>query len=221
MDFDERYFSEIYGGSYDLRNPSWKTGALLEEIGRHSSGGQLMDVGCAYGAFLKAAAEHGGFELWGTDLSEHALEVARERLTDHGVRLQHGGLFDSGGAANSFDVVTIFDVIEHIDDLGAAFGALRELLRSDGLLVLTVPVYDGPLGPLVSLLDRDPTHIHKWGRMDWVERIGAEGFEVVEWIGLYRYPILGRVYLHRRSRRLRGLAPAVLILARPRGGEKG
>jgi len=221
MDFDERYYSDNYGGRYDLRNPPRKTSAILDEISKHCPGGRLMDVGCAYGAFLQAAADSGRYQLWGTDVSEHAIEIARERLTDHDVSLQAGGLFDSGGPPRSFDVVTLFDVIEHIDNLGTSFGAIRDLLQDGGLLALTVPVYDGPLGGLVSLLDNDPTHLHKVSRWDWVERVQAGGFQVLEWSGLYRYPVLGRFYFHRRSRRFRDFAPAILILARLREGARG
>ncbi|MEE2829090.1 MAG: class I SAM-dependent methyltransferase [Myxococcota bacterium] len=216
MDFEERYFSEIYGGSYDLRNPRWKTRALLAAVRQHCRAGRLMDVGCAYGAFLAEAAADGGFELWGTDLSEHALAEASRRLDGEAVQLQHGGLFDSGGVPGSFDVVTIFDVIEHIDDLDAAFEQLRVLLRPGGLLAVSVPVYDGPLGPLVDALDKDPTHLHKLSRDRWIELVDAAGFELLEWSGLIRYPILGKVYLHRQTRRLRRIAPAILLLSRLR-----
>ena len=131
--FEEEYFSGIYGGDYDARNPKYKFRALLGELRKHQPHGRLLDVGCAYGRFLEVAAEEGGYTLSGTDVSEHAAGVAAERLGDR-ARVQPGGLLESPFAGETFDVVTMFDVIEHIEDQDAAFARIRELLRPSGLL---------------------------------------------------------------------------------------
>lgn len=215
MDFERGYFDEIYGGEYDRRNPRRKTRRMLATLLRFESRGRLLDVGCAYGAFLREAHAAQRFELAGTDVSEHAVGVARSRLPES-VDLRVGGLFDAGFEPGSFDVVCLFDVIEHIEDLTAAFDEVRRLLRPRGLFMMSVPVYDGPLGPVVRALDKDPTHIHKLGRRDWVDTTRDQGFDVLHWIGLYRYFLAGRRYLFWDSLVARPFAPAILLAARPR-----
>jgi SAM-dependent methyltransferase len=217
MDFERRYFDEIYGGAYDRRNPRWKTRPLLRAIEQAAPGGRLLDVGCAYGAFLCEASRSGRYELAGTDISEHAIDIATERLAGRDVDLRVGGLFDSGHPDGSFDVLCMFDVIEHLPDLDAAFAQVRRLLRPDGLFAMSVPVYDGAVGRLVGLLDKDPTHLHKLARGAWVDACGQAGFEVRSWIGLWRYLAAGRVYLYFQSRFGRQRSPAVLVLARAGG----
>jgi len=215
MDFEQQYFDGIYGGDYDRRNPRWKARSILASILRFRTGGRLLDIGCAYGAFLAEASRTGRFELSGTDVSEHAIQVARERLEGKGVELRVGGLFDTGHEPGSVDIACLFDVIEHIPDLQAAFAEIQGLLAPDGLLVLSVPVYDGLVGRLVERLDKDPTHVHKLGRSDWVDACTEHGFEVLHWMGLFRYFLAGRVYLHRQSLLFREMAPAILVFARP------
>lgn len=214
-DFEQGYFEDIYGGDYDRRNPEYKTRGMMDALLRFETGGRLVDVGCAYGAFLKQASLAGTFELHGTDLSAHAVQVAQERL-GAAASLQVGGLFDSKFEPGFFDVVCLFDVIEHIEDQDAAFARIRELLRPSGLLALTVPVYDGPLGRVVEALDNDPTHLHKLGRRDWVQACRSRDFEVMHWFGLYRYFVGGRVYAYHQSLFGRRWAPAIMLLARPR-----
>jgi SAM-dependent methyltransferase len=104
--------------------------------------------------------------------------------------------------------------VEHVEDLPGAFAELRRVLRPGGLLAFVVPVYDGLTGPLVRRLDKDPTHIHKWARNQWIGAVQSFGFELVDWVGLFRYLIPGGPYLFRRSRRVRDHCPAVLVFAR-------
>ena len=217
MDFEDRYFAEVYGGDYDRRNPRRKTRPLVAAVSSELDGGRLLDVGCAYGAFLREAARDRRLELAGTDVSTHAVDVARRRLAGLAVDLRPGGLFDCDFEEGSFDAVCMFDVIEHIEDLDAAFARVGSLLRPGGLFAMSVPVYDGPTGRLVERLDTDPTHLHKLARDRWVQTCVEHGFGVQRWLGLWRYFVGGRVYVYWQSRLGRRLAPAVLLLARWQG----
>lgn len=214
-DFGSEYFDGIYGGDYEARNPRYKFRALLGAIRMHQPSGRLLDIGCAYGKFLEVAALEGGYELSGMDLSEHAVEVARERLEPHGVRVRQGGVLDRPFDGETFDVVTMFDVIEHVPDLDAAFDAARVRLNPGGVLAISVPVYDGPVGVLVEAMDMDPTHVHKLGRREWVERCEAAGLRVLRKVGIVRYFMAGRFYVHVQGRRLFPQSPAILLITTP------
>jgi 2-polyprenyl-3-methyl-5-hydroxy-6-metoxy-1,4-benzoquinol methylase len=135
--FDQAYFGAVsnYGGRYDRYNPPHKIAGYLREIRRLRPRGALLDVGCAFGRFLERARQH--YQCEGVDISAYALSLAEPRLP--GVPLHHSAIqtFHRG---RTFDVITCFDVLEHVPDLPRALGRLRELLAPDGILAIAVPV---------------------------------------------------------------------------------
>ena len=80
-------------------------------------------------------------------------------------------------------------------------------------MVMVVPVYDGLCGPLIRKMDRDPTHVHKVARGDWLAWLSRH-FELMEWSGVVRYLLPGRWYLHVATRLGRNHTPAILVVAR-------
>jgi len=123
---------------------SWRPAALarLALIERHRStkGGRLLDVGCSTGWFLSVASQ-GGWQATGIDVSPSAVAYNRARGLD--ARLATLERHEFGAPA--FDVVTMFDSIEHMPSPMRALAAARELLTDDGLLVVTTPNIDGLL----------------------------------------------------------------------------
>jgi 2-polyprenyl-3-methyl-5-hydroxy-6-metoxy-1,4-benzoquinol methylase len=108
----------------------------LDIIEKHlSHRGRLLDVGCALGFFVEAARRR-GYQAQGVDISEHAVAYARDRL---GVEARAGTIHEAGFAPGSFDVITAWDVIEHVPDPVAELRYMRSLLAEDGLLVLSTP----------------------------------------------------------------------------------
>jgi SAM-dependent methyltransferase len=205
--FEQHYFEQVYNAAYDQRNPRYKHRSYLREVRRVTpEGGALLDVGCAYGSFLGEAAGH--FACTGCDVSGHAVEVASRRLP--GVPVFQSDVLGVPPSGD-YDVVTCFDVLEHVSALDAALAHLRTVLKPRGALVITVPVYDTPVGRLVGRLDRDPTHVHKLSRHAWLDRVRAAGFEDVRWRGILRYYFGGAWYLHWCSPGIRRFSPAILL----------
>ncbi len=95
--------------------------------GRH-----LLDVGCGTGTFLSVARE--SYPCCGVDVSADAVAVVRERL---GVEAHAGDLVALDLPGGSFDVITLFDVIEHVLEPGAWLRAVRRLLAPRGIVVVT------------------------------------------------------------------------------------
>ena len=97
---------------------------------------RILDVGCGTGANLLMLAEYGDAE--GVDISEDALAFCRERGLDK-VRLGAGEQlpYDDG----TFDLVTAFDVVEHMDDDLAGLREMRRVLRPGGRALLFVPTF--------------------------------------------------------------------------------
>jgi SAM-dependent methyltransferase len=108
------------------------------------SGGDLLDVGCAFGFFLEEAGRR-GWRAVGIDLSPQAVALASARGLD--ARLV--GVEAAGFADESFDAVTLFYVLEHVRDPRAVLERVYRWLRPGGTAVLRVP----HTAPLVQLLD--------------------------------------------------------------------
>ena len=110
---------------------------LLSIVRRNVSGGRLLDVGCSSGLFLVTAAD-AGFEVVGIDPARAAARRARAALGDRG-RVLEGTLEDVDLPKGSFDVVTMWDVLEHVADPTDFLRRASSLLRDGGYLFVNVP----------------------------------------------------------------------------------
>lgn len=140
---DAATLARVYGALadrvYDAEDASRSSSAhehldLVEAY--RSERGRLLDIGCASGLFVAAAHER-GWQARGADASEWGIARARERCP--GARFDVGTLETLELERESVDVVTLFDVLEHVHDPRAALDRIRGWLRPGGLLVLSVP----------------------------------------------------------------------------------
>lgn len=102
--------------------------------------GRILDVGCGNGDFL-AALKARGWEVYGTEFSPAACDLAREK----GVAVQQGDLLSAAFPDGFFDVVTLWHVFEHLPEPRNELAEIQRILSSDGLLVIEVP-NNGSLG---------------------------------------------------------------------------
>ncbi len=213
MHFDRSYFESQYR-NYRAQNPPRKL-EFYRRLALMSAPGQerpkVLDLGCAFGLFLSGLPP--GWERFGVDASEYAIAHARKAVPDAAFEVALSADWTFPGP---FDVITAFDVLEHIPALGAALRRIAASLRPGGGFIFVVPVYDGPTGPLIRFLDRDPTHVHKKPRAYWLEYASGH-FEIVNWWGIYRYLFPGNFYMHVVTTMLRNYSPAIACLAKVRG----
>lgn len=212
--FERDYFETAYR-DYGLQNPPWKLRfyrRLLEQSLAVVGHPTILEIGCGPGTFL--ASLGGRWTTFGSDVSAHALIIARSRNPRaHVVRASAAGL----PFARAFNAIVSFDVLEHVPEVGAAFGEVAAHLAADGVFVFVVPVYDGLSGPFIRQLDRDPTHVHKRGRNFWLA-LASERFDVVDWCGIVRYLLPGGVYLNWPTHLMRRHTPAIAVVARLKAG---
>jgi SAM-dependent methyltransferase len=97
--------------------------------------GRLLDVGTAAGAFLRAARD-AGWDAIGIEPNRWLAEWGRNQ---YGVDIQVGTVDDLPLPEASFDVITLWDVIEHTPDPLHVLRSARRLLKPDGLLVVNYP----------------------------------------------------------------------------------
>jgi 2-polyprenyl-3-methyl-5-hydroxy-6-metoxy-1,4-benzoquinol methylase len=94
--------------------------------------GRLLDVGCAAGFFLQVSYEH-GWKVFGVEPAACMANYARSHLD---MDVFGGTLRDVGFPSRFFDVVTMWDVLEHMIDPHAELLEVQRVLRRDGVLVL-------------------------------------------------------------------------------------
>lgn len=115
---------------------------IEKELGRR---GRLLDLGCASG-FMLEAAQARGWEVYGVELS-HAAETAQKRF---GAAVTQGRLEDAHFPDGRFDVVTMFDFIEHLEDSRQLLAEVRRVLKNDGVLALSTPNVDSATRKLMG-----------------------------------------------------------------------
>lgn len=117
-------------------------GSVNPEQPSGGSSPALLDVGCAYGPFLKEADET-GFRVTGIDVAETAVQYVRDTL---GFTAYHSSFeaFDAG--PDSFDVITMWYVVEHFSDTEAVLKKAARLLNPGGILALSTPNFCGISG---------------------------------------------------------------------------
>ena len=130
---------------------------------------RILDVGCGTGANLLMLSKYG--EAEGVDISEDALAFCRERGLDK-VRLGAGEKlpYDDG----TFDLVTAFDVVEHMDDDLAGLREMRRVLRPGGRVLLFVPTFMF----LWGLQDEVSNHRRRYRLPELRRVLEQAGFEI-------------------------------------------
>ena len=118
----------------------------LQLLQRHARKGRLLDIGCSTGQFLSAARQI-GWVGQGLEYSPDSSRVAREL---RGLDVKTGVLSADTYPPDNFDVITLWDVIEHLPDPCGTMRHIARILAPGGLLVLKTPNVDG-MYPRASL----------------------------------------------------------------------
>lgn len=99
--------------------------------------GKLLDVGCGLGYFVKKISSYPGWEAYGYEISKPAVDFAREKL---GLKnIYHGRVEEANFSRKHFDIITLWDVIEHIPNPDPALGCLNSILKDDGFIFVHTP----------------------------------------------------------------------------------
>ena len=142
----KKYYPEDYEAFYDLGAASpmrqWhllrSLNAQLDFVEAHiPSRGRLLDVGCATGNFLHVAQTR-GWEVAGIEINPRAAEFANQR---YGVQVFTEPLEHTAALLpdNSFDVITLWDVLEHLPSPRTAMQHIHRLLAPSGVVVFSIP----------------------------------------------------------------------------------
>ena len=140
-------------------------------------GETLLDIGCGAGDFA-FLAEKRGYHVSGVDLQDRSLACARDRVPSGVFRkldIDHEPL--SGGP---FDIITAFEVLEHLERPGAAIAKMLAVLAPDGHIVMSVPCIDRhPFFRRLSVIDYPPHHLTMWTPQALTVLLEAASLDVV------------------------------------------
>ncbi|MBI2953461.1 MAG: class I SAM-dependent methyltransferase [Chloroflexi bacterium] len=153
-----------------------RCGAVL----RHKTSGALVDVGCGTGHFLRGMREYLGWKVSGVEPNAPAAAYCSDCL---GLDAFAGDLAAAAYNAESVDVITFWDVLEHLHDPLETLRECRRILVDDGLLLITVPNLGSPESRLFGRswagLD-SPRHLYVFSRKTITRLLRQAGFDVVE-----------------------------------------
>lgn len=151
----------------------------------YKSKGRLLDIGCSAGFFLKVARDY-GWETCGLEISKDTATIAQQR---YGLRVIINTLDESTFVQNSFDVVTLWDVLEHVDNPKKMLSVVNRILKDDGLILISTPNIDGLFPQLSYKVARimkhwphpePPRHLFQFSRRTLHRLLALTGFTLVE-----------------------------------------
>jgi SAM-dependent methyltransferase len=170
----------------------------LRRIDPPPTGGRLLDIGAAYG-FAVAEAQKIGWNATGLEISTDAARYAANVTNG---KMAVGNSLATPFASASFDVVTLWDVLEHLSDPHQAISEMSRLLRPGGQLIFTTT----DVGSLVARLSGShwhlytlPEHLYFFTRRSLEMLCTAHGFKVEKMSAEAAYFCLG--YLVERLRK--------------------
>jgi SAM-dependent methyltransferase len=145
-------------------------------VTRYKEEGRLLEVGCANGMFLNTVRKSGSWDVYGVDINKYAVQYARDQL---GLDVFLGQLEETHFPDDFFDVVVLWDVLEHLPNPKSALLEIHRVLTSDGWLIFRVPNLDSfdarLFGPYWAGLDA-PRHFFVFSEATLKRLLEISGF---------------------------------------------
>ena len=139
--------------------------------------GKMLDIGCGVGDFLHTAEEQ-GWACTGVEPSEDAKSIAKTRIK--------ADIINSEALENipdeSFDVITMWHVLEHVDDLKWQIEQLYRLTKTGGRIVIAVPnykSYDGQYYKELWAAYDVPRHLNHFNRNTLTKMFKSQGLNLI------------------------------------------
>jgi SAM-dependent methyltransferase len=107
-------------------------------LSQYKQSGAVLDLGCSSGAFL-ASLPRESWELYGIEMSE---DVAKRAEAATGAKVFVGDILEAPFPPGSFDMITCFDVLEHLYEPRTVMAKIREWLKPGGVFYVFVPNID-------------------------------------------------------------------------------
>jgi len=167
---DERYAGRNEDPILDPTENHKRTIAFLD-----SKKGRVLDIGCGVGNFLAHAASK-GWECYGIDFDRDAIEAGKHTFGLEHLEVADLREFKEQHPDLTFDLVTAFDVFEHIDNHQEFIELMKGLLKPGGHIAMTMPYRKRALWLMSG--DLPPRHLTRWDRGALSKFLEKHGFIV-------------------------------------------
>lgn len=142
------------------------------------SSGRLLDIGCNIGLFLTCARKE-GFDVEGIEFNEESAAFGRKHfnLLIHSLSLEKIDYPDQ-----TFDVITMYDVLEHIPDLHGMLKSVYRILKPNGILVVQSPNIDSLMARLTKSAWNwltPPDHLYHFTPSTMQHLLADEKFNII------------------------------------------
>ena len=198
--YEKAYFFEDYKKQYgktykedfdSIKQQCTKRVNVIDSIINKNSSKNVLDIGCAYGPFLKAACEK-GYNPFGTDISEDAIDYVKKELNFPATVAGFPNINTTDEFGHGeFDVVTMWYVIEHFKNLDTVLSKINSILKTGGIFAFSTPSGEG----ISALSDKEhfykisPTdHYSVWEPSKANKILNKYGFKVVKIVSTGHHP---------------------------------
>jgi len=151
----------------------------LEKITAFKKNGYLLDIGCAMG-FLLELSEKKGFNSFGLDVSEYAVKIAQKKF---GKKIILSSLSEAKLNKNFFDVITMFDLIEHLETPIEDLTNVKNSLKDDGILVIQTGDAESKWAKFMKRswhFFAPPQHLFFYSRSTIEKVLSKAGFKIIK-----------------------------------------
>ncbi len=157
-----KFYSDLAKQKWYYAEKRWEHYKTIDYLKNFSS---IIDIGCGYGAFLDLVHENfQNINIYGSEFNDAAYNSLIKNKKYHIYNVN-----DYGELKNKkFDVVTSFQVLEHVSRPLEVLEEMIEMLNNNGILVVGVPNNSGVLGSIEnverSFLNMPPHHLTRWNK---------------------------------------------------------
>ena len=148
-----------------------------KRIEKYARKGKILDIGCGRGLFLDIM-RRGGWEVEGSELNNETASYA-EQVYD--LKVHAGGIAEQSLASESFEVINICGVLEHLKDPNTVISECHKLLKENGLLVILVQnirSFEFKLGKENWFHLDLPFHLFQFTEEGIVDILQKKGFQI-------------------------------------------
>lgn len=177
--YSSEFFSSEYGDYTKEQNALEKNFVdRIKRIRKYKSHGKLLEIGCAHGYFLIPAQKY--FQCSGIDLNPSVTAVAKKNTK---AKIFTGDFLIAKLRKNYYDVVCLFDTIEHLKDPEKYLQKVSQVLKPDGIVVIET----GDIGSILARVQGNswrlifpPHHLQYFSKSSLTKLLANTGFKTKE-----------------------------------------
>lgn len=135
----------------------WGIQQALQQLAPEKTGTQILEIGSGLG-YLTYSLRKEGYSIQGLDISTEAVEQAKNNFGDF---YMSGDVHEYAEEnPNSYDIVILTEVIEHIEKPMAFIGSIKKLVKENGNILITTP--NKTIIPIDVIWDSEAPPVHHW-----------------------------------------------------------